>query len=92
LMHIHWQAKVSVSPWASNPDIDEWYRTARSAGALGGKIIGAGGGGHLLIVTAPDRADDVVQALRGADLNRIPVQLDRSGLVVGKSDREPCVH
>lgn len=50
LMHIHWQAKRSRSNDMSNPQIDEWYEYGLMHGALGGKLIGAGGGGFLLFV------------------------------------------
>ena len=82
LLHTHWQAKVSVSPAASTPAIDAWYHTARSTGATGGKIIGAGGGGHLILACLPERVVDVVDVLREAGLHRIPIRLDRRGLVV----------
>ncbi len=82
LLHLHWQAKVRVSPAASTSAIDAWYRAARSAGAHGGKIIGAGGGGHLLLACPPDRLSAVVETMRQAGLHRVPVGLDRSGLVV----------
>lgn len=51
LMHDHWTRKRVRSKGMSNPDIDRWYETGRSAGAIGGKLIGAGGGGFLLLYT-----------------------------------------
>jgi D-glycero-alpha-D-manno-heptose-7-phosphate kinase len=48
LMDEHWLRKRERSPGMSNSKIDEWYEIARSHGALGGKLIGAGGGGFLL--------------------------------------------
>lgn len=44
----HWQIKKTLSPRVSNPQIDIWYKEAMKAGALGGKIMGAGGGGWLV--------------------------------------------
>jgi D-glycero-alpha-D-manno-heptose-7-phosphate kinase len=49
LMNTHWETKKSVSTKMSNPHIDLWYQTAMENGALGGKIMGAGGGGFLLL-------------------------------------------
>src|SRR5690348_1923995 len=45
LMNVHWQYKKQRSGGMSNPEIDRWYELARANGALGGKLIGAGGGG-----------------------------------------------
>ena len=47
-MDLHWQRKKERSGGMTNPEIDEWYTFARSNGALGGKLIGAGGGGFLM--------------------------------------------
>jgi D-glycero-alpha-D-manno-heptose-7-phosphate kinase len=51
LMHEHWVNKRQRSPGMANPRIDHLYNTARGAGAIGGKLIGAGGGGFLLVYT-----------------------------------------
>jgi D-glycero-alpha-D-manno-heptose-7-phosphate kinase len=48
LMDVHWQRKKQRSGGMSNPKINEWYDLAMSNGALGGKLIGAGGGGFLM--------------------------------------------
>ncbi len=48
LMNVHWEHKKKRSGQMSNTKIDEWYELARSNGALGGKMIGAGGGGFLM--------------------------------------------
>ena len=50
-MHEHWQYKKRRSPLMTNPDIDRWYDLAMANGALGGKLIGAGGGGFLMFYT-----------------------------------------
>jgi D-glycero-alpha-D-manno-heptose-7-phosphate kinase len=51
IMHEHWMHKKKRSPMMSNPDIDKWYALALENGAIGGKVIGAGGGGFLLFYT-----------------------------------------
>ena len=48
LMDVHWQRKKQRSGGMSNPKINEWYDLAMANGALGGKLIGAGGGGFLM--------------------------------------------
>lgn len=48
IMNVHWQRKKERSGGMSNPQIDEWYEYALKNGAIGGKLIGAGGGGFLL--------------------------------------------
>jgi len=51
LMHVHWEHKKKRSAGMSNNSIDEFYELARANGALGGKLIGAGGGGFLMFYT-----------------------------------------
>jgi D-glycero-alpha-D-manno-heptose-7-phosphate kinase len=52
LMNVHWEWKKKRAGGMSNPDIDDWYRTAMDNGAVGGKLIGAGGGGFLMFYAA----------------------------------------
>jgi D-glycero-alpha-D-manno-heptose-7-phosphate kinase len=54
-MDVHWQRKKERSGGMSNPKINEWYDLALANGALGGKLIGAGGGGFLMFY-AEDKA------------------------------------
>ncbi len=51
IMNVHWEYKKKRSGGMSNPRIDEWYDLAMKSGALGGKMIGAGGGGFLMFYT-----------------------------------------
>ncbi len=74
-MNVHWEHKKKRSGGMSNPQIDEWYDLARANGALGGKLIGAGGGGFLMFY-----AEDKTQlrhALREAGLRggALPLRL-----------------
>jgi D-glycero-alpha-D-manno-heptose-7-phosphate kinase len=50
-MNVHWEHKKKRSTSMSNGRIDEWYSLAMKNGAVGGKLIGAGGGGFLLFYT-----------------------------------------
>jgi len=59
-----WQLKRGLASTITNDQIDFWYRRAREAGAVGGKLCGAGGGGCILFVVAPERQDLVREALR----------------------------
>src|SRR5947209_17086566 len=70
LLHEAWQTKRSLSTQVSTPGIDALYTRARHAGALGGKLTGAGGGGFLLFVVPPERKPAVRQAL--APLLEVP--------------------
>jgi D-glycero-alpha-D-manno-heptose-7-phosphate kinase len=65
LLHEAWQAKRSLSARVSNSEVDELYGRARSAGAAGGKLTGAGGGGFLLLFVPPERQAAVFEALGG---------------------------
>jgi D-glycero-alpha-D-manno-heptose-7-phosphate kinase len=77
LLHESWQAKRSLSAKVSNSEVDSLYDRARSAGALGGKLTGAGGGGFLLLFVEPDKQSAVVRALDG--LIHVPFEFESSG-------------
>ncbi len=73
LMHEHWEHKRKRSGGMSNPQIDEWYDLAMANGAIGGKLIGAGGGGFLMFY-AEDKAR-LRHAMREAGLDGGPLPL-----------------
>lgn len=77
LLHEGWQAKRSLSPIVSSAQIDGLYEGARSAGALGGKLTGAGGGGFLLLFVPPDRQAAVRERLNA--LIHVPFQFESGG-------------
>ena len=77
LLHEAWQAKRSLSPVVSNPEVDDLYDRALNAGALGGKLTGAGGGGFLLLFAPPDRHADILEALDGRI--HVPFEFDTAG-------------
>jgi D-glycero-alpha-D-manno-heptose-7-phosphate kinase len=77
LMDVHWQRKKQRSGNMSNPKINEWYDLAMAHGALGGKLIGAGGGGFLMFY-----AEDKVRlrrALHQAGLTEVRFKFDFEG-------------
>ncbi len=65
LLDESWRLKRSITPLISDDAIDDAYERAIGAGALGGKLSGAGGGGFLMFVVPPDRQAGVVAALDG---------------------------
>jgi D-glycero-alpha-D-manno-heptose-7-phosphate kinase len=67
LLHTAWEAKKKMSGRISNPRIDELYAEARAAGALGGKVTGAGGGGYVLLYCRPDAKHRVAQRMLELD-------------------------
>ena len=77
LLHEGWKAKRSLSDKVSNEQVDQVYERARKAGAVGGKITGAGGGGFLMLFVPPDRQKMVRAAL--GNLIHVPFRFDRNG-------------
>lgn len=77
LMHEAWQAKRSLSLQVSNSQVDALYATGCESGALGGKLLGAGGGGFLLLFVPPERQPRVREAL--SRLIHVPFTFDYSG-------------
>ena len=79
-MNVHWEHKKKRSGSMSNGRIDEWYELARANGALGGKLIGAGGGGFLMFY-----AEEKVclrRALTEASLREVRFRFDFEGTKV----------
>lgn len=77
LLHECWQYKRSLSDKISNDDIDRIYETARQNGAVGGKLLGAGGGGFILLFVEPEKQDAVRRAL--GDLIHVPFHFESGG-------------
>ncbi|HEV2357992.1 MAG TPA: GHMP kinase [bacterium] len=72
-----WTIKRGLASGISTPQIDEWYARARAAGAIGGKLVGAGGGGFLLLFASP--RDHAAILARLPDLRPVPVRLEPFG-------------
>jgi D-glycero-alpha-D-manno-heptose-7-phosphate kinase len=77
LMHVHWEHKKKRSKLMSNPQIDGWYDLAMANGAIGGKLIGAGGGGFLMFYT--EEKVRLRRALREANLMEVKLGFDYEG-------------
>jgi D-glycero-alpha-D-manno-heptose-7-phosphate kinase len=84
LMHEHWLHKRSRSNQMSNPCVDRWYEVGRANGAVGGKLIGAGGGGFLLFYTEDRRALRNAMAREG--LEEVHFRFDHDGSTVMMRD------
>ena len=63
VLHANWLEKRRLASGISKPSIDKWYERARAHGAIGGKILGAGGGGFLLLYAPPERHAEICEAL-----------------------------
>ena len=80
LMHDHWEHKKRRSGGMSNPQIDEWYELGMRNGAVGGKLVGAGGGGFLMFY-ATDR-NQLRHAMARAGLEEVRFRFDFEGTKV----------
>jgi len=76
-LHHSWLYKRELSDKVSTPEIDEIYELAMKEGATGGKILGAGGGGFLLLFVKPELQEKVRQSL--SHLIHVPFQFEDSG-------------
>lgn len=79
ILHESWERKKRFAKNVSNTRLDELYALARTHGARGGKIAGAGGGGFLMLFCDPDRQDDVTRALEEQGLRRMEFHFENSG-------------
>jgi D-glycero-alpha-D-manno-heptose-7-phosphate kinase len=80
IMREHWEHKKLRSGGMSNPKIDEWYELGMKSGAVGGKLVGAGGGGFLMFL-ANDR-NKLRHAMTGAGLEEVRFKFDFEGTKV----------
>jgi D-glycero-alpha-D-manno-heptose-7-phosphate kinase len=77
LLHEAWQVKRSLSSFVSNDEVDGLYARARSCGAVGGKLTGAGGGGFLLLFAPPEKQEGIRASLN--HLLHVPFRFESSG-------------
>jgi D-glycero-alpha-D-manno-heptose-7-phosphate kinase len=87
LLHEAWEDKKNLEEGISNPHIDRVYRLARRAGAIGGKMPGAGGGGYFLFLTRWDRKHQVAVALQKHGGQIVPFQFEPRGLTAWPAPR-----
>jgi D-glycero-alpha-D-manno-heptose-7-phosphate kinase len=86
LLHQAWLAKRALSSKVSNPQVDTLYEEARSAGALGGKLLGAGGGGFVLLFAPPERHAKIRKQL--SRLIQVPFEFEFAGSQIIFLDQE----
>jgi D-glycero-alpha-D-manno-heptose-7-phosphate kinase len=77
ILHQGWEMKQKMASGISSAFISAWYNTARENGALGGKILGAGGGGFLLLYAPPERHPEIKAAL--SELRAFPFHFEPQG-------------
>jgi len=77
LLHEAWERKKGLAPGISTPVVDEAYDAAREAGALGGKLLGAGGRGFLLVLARPEAQESIRQSL--VSLREVPLAFSQDG-------------
>ena len=82
LLHSHWETKKLRSGNMSSGVIDSWYDSGRRAGALGGKLLGAGGGGFLMFYCPAGHRADLRRIMTGEGLREMRFQFDRDGAKV----------
>jgi D-glycero-alpha-D-manno-heptose-7-phosphate kinase len=79
-LHEGWEQKRRLASGIATPRLDELYAAGRRAGAAGGKVLGAGGGGFLLFACPPGRRDRVARGLEAAGAPCSPVRFDLEGV------------
>jgi D-glycero-alpha-D-manno-heptose-7-phosphate kinase len=77
LLHEAWQVKRTLSDKVTNPEVDNLYEKAKAAGAIGGKLTGAGGGGFLLLFAPPETQARIIKTFN--HLIHVPFEFDWSG-------------
>jgi D-glycero-alpha-D-manno-heptose-7-phosphate kinase len=79
LLHEHWTAKRTLASAMSQPGLDEHYEAARAAGALGGKLMGAGGGGFFLFYVRPAERRALVEKMAARGLRPLRFRFENDG-------------
>jgi D-glycero-alpha-D-manno-heptose-7-phosphate kinase len=86
ILHKGWELKRTLTDCISSSEINDYYNKGLKAGALGGKLLGAGGGGFLLFYVEPPQQKDVIQAL--SDLQFLEIGLDSDGTRITYYDQQ----
>jgi len=86
LLDKSWELKKKFSKRISNPQIDEFYSRFKKAGAIGGKISGAGGGGHMFLFCKPFKRHEVEKEISKLGVKLVPFKLENSGLITWREN------
>jgi D-glycero-alpha-D-manno-heptose-7-phosphate kinase len=79
ILHKGWQAKKRFAKGITNKHIDKVYESALKAGAIGGKLTGAGGGGHMLLYCEKAKRKNVIQTMTRLGLRHVPFNFHYAG-------------
>jgi len=91
LLHVGWIHKKKLDSKISTPRIDKFYEKILKNGAKGGRLLGAGGGGHLLILCDPDRRQDIFKLIAKNNWKTVKINFDSDGLQVWKNNNDIVV-
>ena len=80
IMHDSWENKKKLDSHISNKEIDKIYEKALHEGAIGGKLMGAGGGGHLLFICKPEQKKNLIKKISKLGWENIRFNFDKDGL------------
>ena len=86
LLNENWILKKQITKGVSDQEIDSWYQKAMNAGALGGKLLGAGHGGFLMFLAEPEKHGNIINALN--DLKYINMSFDQNGSQIVYNDEK----
>ena len=86
MLHQNWLLKKSLATGISNPLIDDVYNRAMKAGAMGGKLLGAGGAGFMIFYVPDENKQSVRKALE--DLREMDFEMDNSGASIVHVDKD----
>lgn len=79
-LDMHWNHKRKIDKNITNPRINSIYKKAKEVGIFGGKLLGAGGGGHMLFLCEPERKHEVVKAIKKTGAEIVKFNFDNNGL------------
>jgi D-glycero-alpha-D-manno-heptose-7-phosphate kinase len=92
MLNEQWLLKKQINKKVTNVMIDDLYKSAMKAGAIGGKILGAGGGGHIIFIADPAKKQSVVKSLVKRNVNIVKFNFDIRGLQIWKVQKNQVLY